>query len=381
MTRKLNSTLAILALLSAAAASAWAQDVREFDTEKVKLQVEVIAGGIQNPWGLDFLPDGRVVVTERGEGIHVLETDGTLKLIEGVPEFEVRGQGGMLDVAASPDFDKSQLIYFTYAAREKGGLGTALARGRLVKQGDDYKLEGTKVLFTMNRLSRPGRHFGSRIVFAPDGTIFVTTGDRGDGKRAQNRLDHAGAVIRMNPDGSVPKDNPFAANKKAAPEIWSKGHRNIQGAAFDPLTKGLVTVEHGAKGGDEVNQPQAGKNYGWPIVSYGVDYSGAKLGVGTEAPGYVPPVYYWDPSIAPSGLVSYQGKMFPEWKDDLLVGALKFALLVRLDRDETGKIVGEERMLEGEYGRIRDVNVAPDGSIWLLTDETDGAVLRISRAD
>ena len=193
--------------------------------------------------------------------------------------------------------------------------------------------------------------------------------------------DHAGAVIRINPDGSVPADNPSPDGSKHLPEIWSKGHRNIQGAVFDPLLRSLITVEHGAMGGDELNRPEAGKNYGWPVISYGIDYSGAKIGVGTKAEGYEQPIYYWDPSIAPSGLASYNGDMFPEWNGDLLTGSLKFELLSRLDRDETGKIVNEERMFEGEFGRIRDVNVAPDGSIWLLTDESNGSIVRLSRAD
>jgi glucose/arabinose dehydrogenase len=193
--------------------------------------------------------------------------------------------------------------------------------------------------------------------------------------------DHAGSVIRINADGSIPADNPSPDGAKHLPEIWSKGHRTVQGAAFDPVLGGLVTVEHGDQGGDEVNFPEAGRNYGWPVISYGVTYGGKKIGVGTEAPGYEQPLHYWDPSIAPSGLTSYQGEMFREWKGDLIVGALKFQLVSRLDRDEAGRIVGEERMLEGEFGRIRDINVAPDGSIWLLTDEEDGQIVRLSRAD
>jgi len=225
------------------------------------------------------------------------------------------------------------------------------------------------------------RHFGSRLVFAPDGTLFVTTGDRGERNRAQHMRDHAGAIIRINADGSIPADNPSPDGAKTLPEIWSKGHRNPQGAAWDPVLGGLITVEHGDRGGDEVNQPQAGKNYGWPVISFGVTYAGRKIGVGTDEPGYEQPLHYWDPSIAPSGLASYQGEMFPEWKGDLILGSLKFALVSRLDRDESGNILGEERMLEGEFGRIRDINVAPDGSIWLLTDERDGQIIRLSRAD
>jgi glucose/arabinose dehydrogenase len=193
--------------------------------------------------------------------------------------------------------------------------------------------------------------------------------------------DSAGAVLRINPDGSIPADNPSPDGAKSLPQIWSKGHRNVQGAILDPVTQSLLTVEHGAKGGDELNRPQAGRNYGWPVISYGRHYSGFKIGKGTEAEGYEQPLYYWDPSIAPSGLASYQGDMFPEWKGDLLVGSLKFTLLVRLDRDEAGRIIGEERMLGNAFGSIRDVNVAPDGAVWLLTDESDGSIIRLSRPD
>lgn len=233
----------------------------------------------------------------------------------------------------------------------------------------------------MSKKSRSSRHFGSRLVFHPDGTLFFSIGDRGDSERAQDMNDHAGAILRINRDGSIPSDNPSPDGSKHLPEIWSKGHRNAQGMVYDRLTGGLITIEHGARGGDEINQPEAGKNYGWPVISYGVDYSGAKLGVGTAAPGYEQPLYYWDPSIAPSGLAVYRGEMFPEWNGDLLAGALKYQLMVRLDRNKSGRITGEERLFEGEFGRIRDVNIAPDGSVWLLTDEDPGAIIRLSRAD
>jgi glucose/arabinose dehydrogenase len=290
-----------------------------------------------------------------------------------------RGQGGLLDVAVSPDFATDGLVYFSFSQPGEGGAGTAAARARLVRDGAAARLEDVDVIFSMARKTRATRHFGSRLAFAPDGTLFVTTGDRGDGRRAQDMGDHAGAVLRINPDGGMPADNPMPSGW--LPELWSKGHRNIQGAAFDLLTKALVTVEHGARGGDEINRIEAGRNYGWPVISYGTHYSGDPIGVGTAAEGYEQPLHYWDPSIAPSGMAVYEGEMFPEWKGDLLVGSLKFEYLARLDRDATGAIGAEEKLLENEYGRIRDVNVAPDGSVWLLTDAENGAIIRLSRTD
>lgn len=356
-----------------------ASETRSFDTEAVKLNAEIIADGLENPWGLDFLPNGEAIITERPGRIRILTKDGLSEPLAGVPKVRARGQGGLLDIAIANDFATSGTVFFTFSEPGSSGAGTALARAKLVREGNGGRLDDVKVIFAMSKKTGTNHHYGSRIVPRPDGTLFITTGDRGQGKRAQDMFDHAGAVIRINADGTIPKDNPFADGKKAAPELWSKGHRNLQGATFDPVTNSLVTVEHGAKGGDEVNRPEAGKNYGWPVITYGVNYSGAKIGVGVEAPGYEQPLFYWDPSIAPSGLAAYDGDMFPEWKGDLLVGSLKFALLSRLDRDDSGNIVKEERMLEGEFGRIRDVNVAPDGSLWLLTDEDDGAIIRLSR--
>ncbi|MDP3896117.1 MAG: PQQ-dependent sugar dehydrogenase [Mesorhizobium sp.] len=364
------------------AASAFAAEPLSFSTDRVELRADIVAGGLENPWGLAFLPGGGALVTERPGRMRLIGADGTLsEPIGGLPEIAAIGQGGLLDVAVAADFAQSGTIFFTFAEPGRGGAGTAIASARLVRDGAAARLEDVRVLFSMAKKTGRGQHFGSRIVVHPDGTIFFTTGDRGEGPRAQDMGDAAGAVLRINADGSVPSDNPYASGAGGAlPQIWSKGHRNPQGLAIDSAGT-LWTVEHGAKGGDEVNTPQAGRNYGWPVISYGVDYSGTKIGQGTEAPGYEQPVHYWDPSIAPSGLVVYEGAMFPEWRGDLLAGALKFQLLSRLDRDANGNIVAEERMLDGAFGRIRDVNVAPDGAIWLLTDETDGQVVRLSRGD
>lgn len=367
----------ILTGMALVSVEAWAES---FATEAVGVRTDIVAGGLENPWGLDFLPDNAVLVTERPGRMRIVGVDGSIsEPVAGLPEIAARGQGGLLDVAVAPDFAQSGRIYFTYSEPGDGGAGTAIAGATLVREGSQPRLDNLEVLFSMDKKTGRGQHFGSRIVLHPDGTIFFTTGDRGDGPRAQDMTDAAGAVLRINADGSVPADNPYTSGENGAlPQIFSKGHRNPQGFAIDAAGT-LWTVEHGAQGGDEVNNPQAGKNYGWPEVSYGVNYNGAKIGVGTEAPGFEPPVHYWDPSIAPSGLAVYEGEMFSEWNGDLLAGALKFQLLSRLERDDSGKIVKEERMLENQFGRIRDVNVAPDGAIWLLTDEGNGQIVRISR--
>jgi glucose/arabinose dehydrogenase len=368
------------AALSALITSPALAESRTLQTEDVAVRADIVADGLAHPWGLDFLPGGDVIVTERPGRIRIL-SDGELSdPVEGVPDVVARGQGGLLDIAVSPDFARSGLVFFSFSEPGEGGAGTAVARARLVRDGGSARLENLETIFSMAKKTGTRQHFGSRIVFRPDGTLFITTGDRGSGERAQDMNDHAGAVLRINPDGSIPADNPSPDGSKHLPEIWSKGHRNVQGATFDPVTDGLVTVEHGSRGGDEVNRPEAGKNYGWPVISFGVHYSGKKIGVGTEAEGYEQPLFYWDPSIAPSGLISYRGEMFPEWNGDLIAGALKFQLVSRLERDASGKITGEERMFEGEFGRIRDVNLAPDGSIWLLTDQRNGMIVRLSRA-
>lgn len=365
---------ALLALPSFAAA-------KSFATDKVTVSSETLARGLSNPWGLDFLPDGSALVTERSGQLR-LYADGALSApIPGVPAVAETGQGGLLDVTVAPDFAETGTIFLSYSEPGEGGAGTAIARAKLVLDGETPRLEDVTTIFSMNRKTGAGQHFGSRIVLHPDGTLFFTIGDRGEGGRAQDPTDHAGSVLRINRDGSIPQDNPFANTPDAAHEIWSMGHRNPQGMVFDPVTQSIWTVEHGARGGDEVNRPEAGKNYGWPVISYGVNYSGTQIGQGTEAPGYEQPEYYWDPSIAPSGAAVYEGEMFPEWEGDLLVAALKYHLVARLERDDEGAITGEERLFRGAFGRIRDVNVAPDGSIWLLTDKRKGEIIRIFRPE
>lgn len=370
---------AVLAGLLAALAATPA-GAQLFQAEGMTLRAEILADGLEHPWGIDFLPDGAALITERPGRLRIFANGTLSEPVAGVPEVAVLGQGGLLDVLAASDFETSGMIFLTFSEAGSGGAGTAVASARLMREDDASRLEDVTRLFSLELKTRVGRHFGSRIVEAPDGTLFFTIGDRGQMERAQDIADPAGSVLRINRDGSIPPDNPFVGREDAAPEIWSIGHRNIQGAVFDPVTKALWTAEHGARGGDEVNRPEAGKNYGWPVIAYGRHYSGLRIGRGTQAPGYEQPLYYWDPSIAPSGMTVYEGSMFPEWQGDFLVAALKFELLARLERDGTGQITREDRLFEGAFGRLRDVEVAPDGAVWLLTDASDGKIIRVSRA-
>ncbi len=371
----ISTVLAVtFAATIAAVAPARATD---YDTEKLRLRVEIVAAGLDHPWGLAFLPDGSMLVTERSGKLWRI-IGASRHEVTGVPPVAGFGQGGLLDISADSDFAANRRIYFTYAEPGPGGASTALAAAILSANGN--RLEDLKRLWVMAKKTRSPLQFGSRIVEAPDGTLFVTVGDRGNADRAQDFFDSAGSVIHLNRDGSIPPDNPFADGKKGLPELWSKGHRNPQGAVWDIARDKLWIVEHGAMGGDEINAPQAGKNYGWPVISYGVNYDGTKIGVGTATPGFEQPVYYWDPSIAPSGMAVVTGDQFAAWKGDLLVGALKYQMLVRLEIGDD-KVTHEERMLQGEYGRIRDIVQSPDGAIYLLTDEDDGQLLRLTPAE
>ena len=337
------------------------------------IRVTTVARGLEHPWGLEFLPDGRMLVTERPGRLRIVDAAGTISPpLAGVPAVFAVGQGGLLDVAISPDFATDRLVYLSFAEPGDGGAGTAVARGRLGEAG----LENVQVVWRQVPKVGGGNHFGSRLVFARDGTLFVTTGDRYNFRdKAQDLSTTLGKVIRIRPDGSIPADNPFVGRAGARAEIWSYGHRNVQAAALDPRTGALWTVEHGARGGDELNRPQRGKNYGWPVVTYGVDYSGASIGEGTAKDGMEPPVYYWDPVIAPSGALFYTGAAFPAWKDSLFVGSLNPGLLVRLVLED-GHVRREERLLADLRQRIRDVRQGPDGMLYLLTESPDGQVLR-----
>lgn len=342
----------------------------------IEVHTQIIAA-FDRPWGFGFLPDGSVLVTELAGRLRRVQDGQVSKPIAFVPKVEKIGQGGLLDIAIDPDFENNNLIFFTFTQAEESGFGTAVARARLDMA--HHRLDDVKIIFSSNIKSSGGRHFGARIQVAPDDTLYITLGDRGTQRRAQNRFDHAGSVIRINKDGSIPQDNPFADGEQALPEIYSIGHRNPQGATFHPVTGDYWTLSHGPSGGDELNRPQPGRNYGWPLISYGANYSGAPFEKGSEAEGLEQPVYYWDPAIAPSGLSFYvvEEPLIPEWQGSLFLGALRGQHLTRLVF-EGDKIVAEERYFEAEFGRIRDVRTGPDGALWLLCDGPDGQLVRVT---
>ena len=371
----MGSSAAIIAIVWATLAAA-ASDAQEFKTEKGQIRVATVATGLEHPWGLAFLPDGRMLVTERPGRLRIVGADGTLSApVKGVPQVYETGQGGLLDVALDPRFADSRLVYLAYSEPDGNVAGTAVARGKFTED----RLEEVEVIFRQQPKVSGPNHWGSRMVFAPDGKLFVTLGERYERDRSQSLDEHLGKLVRINPDGSVPKDNPFVGRDGVRPEIFSLVHRNVQGAALHPRTQRLWIVDHGARGGDEINIPEPGKNYGWPIVTFGRDYSGVKIGEGTSKPGLELPIYYWDPSIAPSGMAFYTGDRFPAWQGDLFVGALAGQLLTRLELDGT-RVVHEERLLKELGDRIRDVRQGPDGLLYLVTDASDGRVLRIEPA-
>ena len=372
--------LALSTLMAGTMLAASPSLAQSIESSAGPLTASVVAEGLEHPWALAFLPDGRFLVTERPGRLVIVADDGTHLPVEGVPEVVARGQGGLLDVALAPDFAESGTIYLSYAepasaAGLQRGAGTAVMAARLVLDGEGGQLEEQNVIFRMNRFDNSNRHFGSRIVVGIDGNLFVTLGDRGTMDRAQDAGDLAGGVVRIAPDGSIPADNPQL--EAWAPEFWSIGHRNPQGATLRDEDGALFLVEHGAQGGDELNLVEGGKNYGWPVITYGRDYSGLPIGVGQEQEGLEQPLHYWDPSISPSGLDFYHGALIPGWDGDLLLGGLSGNVLVRLDMDDDA-VVGEERLFEGQLGRIRDVRVSADGAIYLLTDAQNGRLIRVA---
>ncbi|WP_208999224.1 PQQ-dependent sugar dehydrogenase [Roseibium sediminis] len=343
---------------------------------EVQFSLEVVTEDLVYPWGVAFLPGGGFLVSERDGVLKHVDGDGNQSVVPGTPEVFANGQGGLLDIALAPDFERTREVYLSFSEGSAGGAGTSVFRGRLTEQGGGYALEDGQVIFSGNNRSHGGRHFGSRLVFAPDETLFVTTGDRGEGERAQNPGDHAGAVLRIDRNGKAPDDNPFSNVSGHLAEIWSIGHRNPQGATLHPETGELWTVEHGARGGDEINRPKAGRNYGWPVISFGRHYSGGKIGEGMQKDGMEQPVHYWDPSIAPSGMAFVDSPLFPEWNGSLLVGALRGQHIARLEFKD-GKVVTEQQLLVDLEERIRDVRQGPDGYIYFLTDSDEGRLIRM----
>ena len=341
------------------------------ETSAGRVSVMEMMTGLDAPWAIGFLSDGGIVVTERGGRVLHRRSDGSVAAVRGGPKVVEDGQGGLLDVMVPRDFASTRELFFSYAKEQGADSGTALAVGRLDAAGE--RISNLRVIFEMTPGSSGGRHFGSRIVEAPDGALFLTIGERGDRPSAQDLARHNGSVIRINRDGSVPADNPFVNTDGAAPEIWSYGHRNQQGAALDSKGR-LWTVEHGARGGDEVNRIERGANYGWPIISYGTHYDGGKIGEGTSRPGMEQPAFYWDPSMAPSGMMIYSGKLWPEWKGSIFIGSLKFGYISRL----AGSPLRELEQIEApETERVRDIREAPDGSIWFLS-VGNGALYRMA---
>jgi glucose/arabinose dehydrogenase len=336
-----------------------------------------IAADLERPWALAFLPDGTMLVTERPGRLRRVFPDGRLsEPLKGVPEVAARGQGGLLDVVLGPDFTTDRSVFLSYAQPTPDGARTAVARGTL--SADGSALRDVSVIFAQKQASSGGNHFGSRLVFARDGTLFVTTGDRwSESERAQTLDNHFGKILRIRADGSVPPDNPFVGRDGALPEIHSCGHRNVQGAALHPDTGVLWSHEHGPQGGDEINIEKAGANYGWPVITFGRQYvSGFKIGEGTERADIEPPLVQWTPSIAPSGMAFLTSDRYPGWRGNLFVGSLKFRMLVRLELDGA-RVVRETRLLEDFSERIRDVRQGPDGLLYLVTDDSDGQVVRL----
>jgi aldose sugar dehydrogenase len=344
------------------------------------ITVEEITTGLDHPWSLQFLPDGRFLVTERPGRIRIVSTNGAISpAVAGVPRVMNSGQGGLLDILLAPDFEKSGTIYFSFA--EPRGLfknGTSVASARLVLDAKSGHLEDLKIIFRQEPAIASSAHFGSRLVFDKTGALFVTTGERYTEKAsAQDLTTHLGKVIRIMPDGSIPKDNPFYAQNSKLNDIWSYGHRNLQGAALDPATGQLWTTEHAAKGGDELNHPEAGKNYGWPIITWGTDYDGSKIGEGTAKEGMEQPVYYWNPSIGTSGLAFYTGDLFKDWKGNILAGGLAGMTLERLVLKD-GQVTAVEHLLTDRGERIRDVRQSSEGAVYALTDDVNGTLLRLT---
>ena len=362
-------------LLLFVAMSPLAASAEVFASELQRFRLRIVSEGLEHPWGLAFLPDGRMLVSERPGRLRLIDASGRVdpEPVRGLPPIAAFGQGGLLDVALHPRYRDNGWIYLSYVGEGPGGYGTEVLRGRL--QGKT--LHDVQILFRMRPKSGGGQHFGSRLVFDRQGFLFITLGDRGEMQRAQRLDDHAGSVIRLHDDGRVPADNPFVARAGALPEKFTLGNRNIQGAALHPDSGEMWAHEHGPQGGDEINLIRAGRNYGWPVITYGRNYgSGTPIGEGTARPGIEPPLHQWTPSIAPSGMAFYTGERFPHWRGNLFVGALRDQMLLRLQLDGP-RVVHQEPLLKNAIGRIRDVRNGPDGFIYVLTDSARGVLARL----
>jgi aldose sugar dehydrogenase len=371
--RRFGTTSVLAAAFVLAGALPGCTEDKTVETKEATLKVETVASKLQNPWGLAFLPDGRMLVTEKPGKLRIVTKDGTKsEPLKGVPEVAAGGQGGLLDVALDPKFAENSLVYLSYSEPGEGGAGTSVARGKLGADG----LENVDVIFRQKPKISGGNHFGSRLAFSPDGKLFITTGDRFRFEPAQDLSTHIGKVLRINPDGSVPQDNPFVGQSGALPEIWSYGHRNAQGAAIHPETGKLWEHEFGPLGGDELNIPEAGKNYGWPEVSWGNHYDGKEIPDPPTRPEFTDAIRHWTPVISPSGMTFYTADAIPGWKGSLLIGGLSSQTIVRLMLDGE-KVTDEERIPLG--GRIRDVVQGPDGAVYAL-DESKGSIVRLSVA-
>ena len=351
-----------------------ASDSQVLVSEKTNFRVTELASDLEHPWGLAFLPNGTILITERpGRLRYFYKGELSPQFVKGLPRIHSAGQGGLLDIVLDPQFSVNRFIYFSYVRGTSGGMATTVARARL----HGMALSELEVIFNAYPMTGKDHHFGSRLLFALDGTLLITLGDRGHRSWAQDRTIHPGSVVRIWPTGAIPNDNPFVGDTQGGDAIFSYGNRNPQGLAMNPSTGEIWMHEHGPRGGDELNRLNAGVNYGWPVISYGREYwSPARVGEGTHKLGLAQPFHYWVPSIAPSGMTFYSGKLFSTWKNNLFIGSLKFKTLVRLELGRD-RVLHEERLLPGKYGRIRDVREGPDGAIYLLTDATNGKLLRL----
>ena len=344
-------------------------------SEKHDFNIETLITKLDHPWGMSFLPDGKLLMTERTGQLLLTDLQtGSVLEIKGFPDIHEHGQGGLLDVLVHPEFESNRFIYFSYAKNDGRRYGTEVTRAQL----HENTLSELKTIFTAQPKVRGTRHFGSRLAIDKENFLYISLGDRGDRDEAQKLDSHLGSLIRLHDDGSIPDSNPFVGQGNGLAEIYSYGHRNIQGMDIRDSDLSLWTHEHGPQGGDELNRPKPGKNYGWPVITYGVNYGiGTQIGEGTQKDGLQQPVYYWVPSIAPSGMAFYESDKFPNWTNNLFVGSLKFSSLVRLEFEDQ-QIIHEERLLAGKLGRIRDIEVGPDGLIYLLTDSSNGKLIRLS---